>query len=209
MDRVFICGYASVFNEPYDIGEGVLESVAPGAFDLSGLIYATAEHDDARCFARTDDGTLELWSDRFGLGFSFEAPRSWGGLNLTRSIAAGHLRGVSVNFASRTVRHEVVAGLPVDRVVAASISEISLTGRPASAATAAWHTTEDPDCLPPHVAEARSRWVAGRQAAVSATNRAQARATARDDYRTPSALLARIDRVLAIAGRLPQGASIR
>lgn len=196
---VRVCGYATVYDQPYDIGDGLLESVAPGAFDLSGSVFATAGHDHLRCFGRTDDGSLEVWSDRYGLAFQFPLQNSWGGISLARAIANGHYRHASVNFASMRVEEKVVAGLPVNRVVGATISELSLTGRPANPATAAWLSTEDPDALPPRIAEARWRWRAGRMAAQQSRTRVQARASAAK-YRPPPSVLAAIDAVL----RLPR-----
>lgn len=198
LQPVRVCGYASIYDQPYDIGDGLLESVAPDAFNLSGSVFITADHDHDRRFASTDAGSLELWSDRRGLAFQFAVQNSWGGLNLLRTIATGRGRGASVWFTNRYVQHETIGGYPVDRVISASIAEISITDSPCCTGTAVWHTGEDPDNPPPRIAEARWRWIAGRQATINARHRAQARAkvTARGAASTRH-LIPAIDAVLA------------
>ena len=67
-----VCGYAVVFNVDYSIGDGRLERVKAGAFDLSVPIFATFLHDDGPKYASTWDRTLQVWQDDYGLAFAFK-----------------------------------------------------------------------------------------------------------------------------------------
>lgn len=65
-----ISGYFSVFNSNYEIGPGMTESVAPGAFSNSlagGDIRALTNHDTTLVLGRTKAHTLELREDERGL----------------------------------------------------------------------------------------------------------------------------------------------
>ncbi len=65
-----ISGYFSVFNSNYEIGPGMSESVAPGAFSNSlagGDIRALTNHDTRLVLGRTKAHTLELREDERGL----------------------------------------------------------------------------------------------------------------------------------------------
>ena len=64
-----ISGYFAVFNSDYEIGPGMTESVAPGAFSktLGGDIRALTDHDTTLVLGRNTAGTLELREDSHGL----------------------------------------------------------------------------------------------------------------------------------------------
>jgi len=65
-----ISGYFSVFNSNYEIGYGMSESIAPGAFSKSlagGDIRALTNHDTTLVLGRTKAHTLELREDERGL----------------------------------------------------------------------------------------------------------------------------------------------
>lgn len=65
-----ISGYFSVFNTNYEIGPGMSESVAPGAFSntlAGGDIRALTNHDTTLVLGRTKAHTLELREDERGL----------------------------------------------------------------------------------------------------------------------------------------------
>ena len=64
-----ISGYFAVFNSDYEIGPGMSESVAPGAFSktLGGDVRALTNHDTTLVLGRNTAGTLELKEDSHGL----------------------------------------------------------------------------------------------------------------------------------------------
>ena len=78
-DKPHICGYFAVFNSAYEIGPGMTESVAPGAFAKAiagGDIRALVNHDSTLVLGRTKAGTLELREDSRGL---------WGDITINRN----------------------------------------------------------------------------------------------------------------------------
>ena len=68
-DTPHITGYFAVFNSPYEIGYGMSESIAPGAFagTLAGDVRALVNHDSTLVLGRTKAHTLELKEDERGL----------------------------------------------------------------------------------------------------------------------------------------------
>ena len=64
-----ISGYFAVFNSDYEIGPGMSESIAPGAFSktLGGDIRALTNHDTTRVLGRNKAGTAEFKEDSHGL----------------------------------------------------------------------------------------------------------------------------------------------
>lgn len=74
---LFIEGYFSVFNSPYELWEGATEVIKPGAFtDCMGQdVRALINHDSTLVLGRTKAGTLELKEDSHGL---------WGRIKINR-----------------------------------------------------------------------------------------------------------------------------
>lgn len=66
---LFIEGYFSVFNSPYELWEGASEIIKPGAFaDCLGQdVRALINHDTTLVLGRNKAGTLELKEDSHGL----------------------------------------------------------------------------------------------------------------------------------------------
>ena len=64
-EELVIEGYFAVFNSIYDMGCGMTESIAPGAFTdaLNGDIRALIDHDSRLVLGRTTAGTLSLQQD--------------------------------------------------------------------------------------------------------------------------------------------------
>ena len=66
---LYISGYFSVFNSPYELFPGATESIAETAFDgaLSDDIRCLVNHDTTLVLGRTKAGTLTLKTDSRGL----------------------------------------------------------------------------------------------------------------------------------------------
>lgn len=96
-------GYASVFNEPYDMGWGLIETIKPGAFTR-----ALREKQDVRCLfnhdannllGRTKAGTLRMSQDGTGLHFDCDIdPEVSLAADVQRMIQRGDLDGCSFAF---------------------------------------------------------------------------------------------------------------
>ena len=100
-DNKTIEGYFAVFNSNYEIGPGMSESVAPGAFDntLSGDIRALVNHDTTLVLGRTKAHTLELQEDEHGLfGRVKINSNDRDALNLYERVKRGDVDGCSFGF---------------------------------------------------------------------------------------------------------------
>ena len=94
-------GYFSVFNSTYEIGPGMSESIAPGAFTdtISGDIRALINHDSTLVLGRTKAGTLELREDSHGLwGRVTVNPNDSDAMNLYSRVKRGDVDGCSFGF---------------------------------------------------------------------------------------------------------------
>ena len=73
---LFIEGYFSVFNSPYEICPGLEEVISPGAFTdtLGEDIRALTNHDTTLVLGRNKAGTLTLREDSHGLWGRLDVP---------------------------------------------------------------------------------------------------------------------------------------
>lgn len=94
-------GYFAVFNSNYEIGPGMSESIAPGAFSntISGDIRALINHDTTLVLGRTKAHTLELREDERGLWGRVEInPNDSDAMNLYERVTRGDVDGCSFGF---------------------------------------------------------------------------------------------------------------
>lgn len=100
-DKPHITGYFAVFNSAYEIGPGMSESIAPGAFaqTLAGDIRALVNHDTTLVLGRTKAGTLELREDSRGLwGDVTINPNDRDAMNLYERVKRGDVDQCSFGF---------------------------------------------------------------------------------------------------------------
>lgn len=97
-----ISGYFSVFNSNYEIGPGMSESIAPGAFSNSlagGDIRALTNHDTTLVLGRTKAHTLELREDERGLwGDIIINPNDGDAVNTWERVKRGDVDQCSFGF---------------------------------------------------------------------------------------------------------------
>ncbi len=94
-------GYFAVFNSNYEMGYGMSESIAPGAFtnSLSGDIRALVNHDTTLVLGRTKAHTLELRQDERGLWGSIVInPNDSDSMNLYQRVKRGDVDQCSIGF---------------------------------------------------------------------------------------------------------------
>ena len=99
-DKV-IEGYFAVFNSNYDIGWGMSESIAPGAFTntLADDIRALVNHNTDLVLGRTTVRTLELRQDERGLwGRIVVNPEDTDAMNLYSRVKRGDVSQCSIGF---------------------------------------------------------------------------------------------------------------
>lgn len=102
-----ISGYFAVFNSNYEIGPGLSESIAPGAFSgtLGGDIRALTNHDTSKVLGRNKAGTLELREDSHGLwGDITVNPNDSEAMNTHARVERGDVTQCSIGF--RIIRED-------------------------------------------------------------------------------------------------------
>ena len=100
-DERIIEGYFAVFNSNYEIGPGMSESVAPGAFrnTLSEDIRALVNHDTTLVLGRNTAKTLELSEDERGLWGRIRInPNDSDAVNLYERVKRGDVSQCSFGF---------------------------------------------------------------------------------------------------------------
>lgn len=94
-------GYFAVFNSNYEIGPGMTESIAPGAFSntLGADVRALINHDSTLVLGRNKAGTLELREDSHGLwGKIIINPNDSDAMNLYSRVQRGDVNQCSFGF---------------------------------------------------------------------------------------------------------------
>lgn len=100
-ENLFIEGYFAVFNSNYDLGWGMSESIAPGAFTetLADDIRALINHDTTLVLGRTSAHTLEVRQDERGLwGHITINPNDQDAMNLYARVKRGDVSQCSIGF---------------------------------------------------------------------------------------------------------------
>ena len=94
-------GYFAVFNSNYDLGMGMSESIAPGAFtsSLAGDIRALINHDTTLVLGRTSAHTFEIRQDEHGLWGKIQLnPHDQDALTLYARVKRGDVNQCSIGF---------------------------------------------------------------------------------------------------------------
>ena len=106
-DGKIVEGYATTFNQPYDLfrdaWEGVtyifLEQVDPNAFDNTDMADVIMQYNhEGRVFARTNNGTLGLNADQHGLHIRADLGGTEIGRQLYEEIEGGYTDKMSFGF---------------------------------------------------------------------------------------------------------------
>lgn len=136
---LFIEGYFSVFNSPYEICPGLEEVISPGAFTdtLGEDIRALTNHDTTLVLGRNKAGTLTLREDSHGLWGSIRINQEdQDAVNLYRRVQRGDVDQCSFGFEILDERREVLADGTVRYVILkVRLHEVSVVTFPAYEAT--------------------------------------------------------------------------
>ncbi len=133
-------GYFAVFDSNYDMGYGMSESIASGAFSetLSGDVRALIDHDTRLVLGRTTAHTLELREDSHGLwGKIYINSRDSEAMNLYERVKRGDVSQCSFGFEILSEE----TSFPTDgeihwRITKVKLYEVSCCTYPAYAETA-------------------------------------------------------------------------
>lgn len=131
-------GYASTFNEPYDMGR-FDEVVSASAFQRTLReqpdVIALVNHDSAKPLARTTNGSLRLNSDERGLQVEIEPIATTYAADLMEAVRAGVVTAMSFGFNVKQDRFEQ-RGSRITRVIEdVDLHEVSVVSFPANPGT--------------------------------------------------------------------------
>jgi uncharacterized protein len=95
-------GYAALYNSrSVDLG-GLVEVIAPGAFDRTLRenpdILALVEHDVSKVIGRTANGTLRIIPDERGLRVEIDPANTSAGRDIVELVRRGDVAGMSFRF---------------------------------------------------------------------------------------------------------------
>lgn len=102
-EELIIEGYFAVFNSVYDMGYGMFEEIAPGAFARTIAeddIRALTNHDTTLVLGRNGEaGTLELKEDNIGLWGRIKInPKDSDAMNIHARVQRGDVSQCSIGF---------------------------------------------------------------------------------------------------------------
>jgi len=102
-DRKIVEGYATTFNQPYQLWRDkdvtVMEQVDPKAFEETDMSDVIMQYDHAgRVFARLSNGTLRLEPDEHGLKVTADLGGTEIGRQLYEEIKGGYTNKMSFGF---------------------------------------------------------------------------------------------------------------
>ena len=105
-------GYASTFNEPYELysfsGYTVREQIDPAAFDECDMSDVIMQYDhQGRVFARMSNGTLEVKTDDHGLLVNADLGGTEQGRQLFEEIKGGYTTKMSFGFTIDEDKREI------------------------------------------------------------------------------------------------------
>lgn len=110
-EDLYLEGYFVVYNSNYDMGGGMSESIAPGAFtkSLGNDIRCLINHDTTLVLGRTSIGTFELKEDSHGLfGRCLINRYDTDAMNIYQRVKRGDVSGCSIGFTITKENTEIL-----------------------------------------------------------------------------------------------------
>ena len=143
---MFVEGYATTFNQPYELWRDaemtVNEQVDRHAFDETDMSDVIMQYDhEGRVFARISNGTLELASDEHGLHISANLGGTEIGRQLFEEINGGYTNKMSFGFTvtgdERKITKDADGHVTVLRTITkiGKLYDVSAVSLPANDAT--------------------------------------------------------------------------
>ena len=136
--RGVLRGYASTFNEPYDMGrfdEVITASAFKRTLEENPDVVALVNHDSAKPIARTTNGSLRLNADERGLQVEMEPIATSYAADLMEAVRSGVVNAMSFGFNVKQDRFEQ-RGARVTRVIEdLDLHEVSVVSFPANPGT--------------------------------------------------------------------------
>ena len=135
-----LTGYAALFGTfSQDLG-GFVEKICKGAFAESITtrdVRAFFNHETNLILARTKGGTLTLWEDHIGLGFTIRPPDTTHGRDVLELVKSGYVTGMSFGFSlpAKGDSWEYKGGVNIRILHKVTLHEVSVCPIPAYADT--------------------------------------------------------------------------
>ena len=112
-DRMIVEGYATIFNQPYELyrydNRIVMEQVDAQAFDRCDMSDVIMQYDhQGRVFARTRNNTLEVRIDEKGLYIAADLGGTEEGRKLYQEIKGGYTDRMSFGFVVETDSRTII-----------------------------------------------------------------------------------------------------
>lgn len=136
--RGILRGYASTFDEPYDMGrfdEVIARSAFARTLQERPDVVALVNHDSAKPIARTTNGSLRLFEDERGLGVEIEPIATTYAADLMEAVRAGVVNAMSFGFNVKADRFEQRGGKVTRIIEDVDLHEVSVVSFPANPAT--------------------------------------------------------------------------
>ena len=157
-DDLYIEGYFAVFNSDYNLGYGMSESIAPGAFTdtLADDIRALVNHDTTLVLGRTSAHTLEVSQDERGLWGKVKInPNDQDAMNTYERVKRGDVNQCSIGFEIQDEETEFFDGGRIHWTIRKiNLFEVSVCTFPAYAETSVSAREHDAEEVKKRTAEA-------------------------------------------------------
>lgn len=168
--RQVIAGYAAVFNQPANLGNGITEVIEPGAFADSlandGDVRALWNHDSSLVLGRTTANTLRVFEDAIGLAFEVSPPETTWASDALVSVRRGDVNQMSFGFTVPGGGDAWQGNTRIlKRVNLMEVSVVAFPAYPQTSATVQQRAAElraqleSPDDSSDSDARARQRWL--------------------------------------------------
>lgn len=123
------CYYDGTAETEYDLGEGLVERIIPGAFDAAlergDDVLACRDHDRKHGRLARTPHTLQLWTDNVGLHFRCLPVATQVYRETIEEIRAGVLRGSSYSFRPDKVTWSRESGKDVRNIHSVTLYDVS------------------------------------------------------------------------------------
>lgn len=138
----------------------------PARFERDCFSYDAATvgvwfmHREAQVIGVGSDLDLQIWSDDYGLAFSFKPPTT--GWSLVCGVVEGRYDQCSAGYGMEAASTQRQGSVFFDSISKARLNEISICPRGACPGAVCWHAAANPRGLPPHAAALVPGWEASR-----------------------------------------------
>jgi HK97 family phage prohead protease len=131
-----LSGYALVWNVPSTDRGGYKVRLMPGSAEFMQPTLGLYNHDSSDVLGNTENGTLRLMPDAFGVKFEMDLPDTQASRDVQELVGKKYVRGMSFRMAQKPQGEPVKEnGETIFNARKFRVSEITVTGNPAFVTT--------------------------------------------------------------------------